>query len=794
MKRLITPFQNFFFQRLRGNKVAKKKKKKKKTAIGVFFSVFLRLFAVILVVTGILGGLFLWHFYDKYIKEYDREAKETVMKSTREDFKRVEPTYIYDVDGNVIMKLRGEGDAAYLSYSDIPQYAVNAFIAVEDRSFWTNPGYDLSGIGRVLFYYIRTKGVEKHGASTITQQLAKNIYLSSEVTISRKLKEILMSKYLAEKYSKQDIMEFYVNNIYFANQYYGLEAASQGYFGKSASALSLSEVAYLCAIPNRPAYYDPVKYPDHALSRRDKILGDMLEEGLISQAQYDTAVHESITIMESSGSELNDYQATYAMDCAVRYLMKLRGFSFQYTYADSTEYENYQSLYDEMYQEQKDLLYTGGYKIYTTLNSAFQDELQASLDDVLSFDTEITAESGSYALQGAVTAIDNSNGKVVAIVGGRSNPSGSSNNLTLNRAYQSFRQPGSTIKPLVVYTPALENGYCAGSIVQNIDVSTAKKPGVNALTLSGTPMTLRSAVENSINGCAWQVLANLSPKTGLKHISDMEYRKIVPADYTLAASLGGLTNGVTTAEQASGYAALANHGVYRGQTCLTSIKNADGEEIYADSEPVQAYAPAAADTMVDIMKGVITNGTAKKMGWYSEQTTEAAGKTGTTNNSKDGWFCGVTPYYTVAVWVGYDTPRALESLYGSSYPASIWKQCMSALIEGEPTATFHLPNKMEELSANAEKYLPGRDASEELYAGYTVGDYRNDHNTGDAISAVLAQMGALSRLTDPNYDADIAALYSQCAASLTGVKDAEYAAQLQSDMNTAYAVAAAKMN
>ena len=785
---------DFFFQKLRGEKVAKKRKKKKKTALGVFFGVFFRLFAIITVVTCILGGIFLWYFYDHYIKEYDKEAKELVDNSTRNDFKRVEPTYIYDVDGNVIMKLREEGDAAYLSYEDIPQYAVNAFIAVEDRTFWKNPGYDLGGIARVLFYYIRTKGVEKHGASTITQQLAKNVYLSSEVSITRKLREILISRYLAEKYSKQDIMEFYVNNIYFANQYYGLEAAAQGYFGKHAASLSLSEVAYLCAIPNRPAYYDPVKYPDHALTRRDKILGDMLEEGLISQSQYDQAVSESINIMESSGSELKDYQATYAMDCAVRYLMKLSGFSFQYTYADSTEYENYESLYNEMYEEQKELLYSGGYKIYTTLNSVYQDDLQEALDEVLSFDTEVTESSGAYALQGAVTAVDNSNGKVIAIVGGRTNPGGASNNLTLNRAFQSFRQPGSSIKPLIVYAPALENGYYPGSIVQNIDVTTAKKKGVNALTLSGTPMTLRSAVENSINGCAWQVLANISPKTGIKHITDMEYRKIVPDDYNLAASLGGLTNGVTTAEQAAGYSALANHGSYRGQTCISSIKNSDGEEIYVDSDPVQVYTSQAADTMIDIMKGVVTNGTAKKMGWYTEQTTEAAGKTGTTNGSKDGWFCGVTPYYSVAVWVGYDTPRELASLYGSSYPASIWKQCMSALIDGESTASFYLPDKMEEASSNAEKYLPGRDASEELYAGYTVGDYRNDHNIGDAVSAVLAQMGALSRLTDPNYDADIAALYSQCAASIAGVKDASYAAELQSQINTAYAVAAAKVN
>ena len=769
-----------------------KKRKKKKSYVSIFFSTLFRFILVMIVLAFVACGAFGIWFYNKYYKQYDADAQTVVENGSREDFKRSEPSTVYDNKGNLIIKLRSEGDSSYLDYQDIPENAINAFIAVEDRTFWKNPGYDLTGIARVLFYYVKTKGVEAHGASTITQQLARNAYLSNEVSISRKLKEILISKYITKKYSKQDIMEFYVNDVYFANQYYGLEAAAEGYFGVKASALSLSQTAYLCAIPNRPAYYDPVKNPENALSRRNKILGDMLELGFINESQYNSAMSEKITVKSTGGeNEIHDYQATYAVDCAVRYLMKQDGFKFRYTYDDKDDYDNYQSLYDEQYDSEKSRLYTSGYRIFTSLDSTLQDKIQTALDEELSFDSGADEDTGAYELQGAVTCVDNDTGKVTAIVGGRS-ISGNSSTYTLNRAYQSFRQPGSSIKPLIVYAPALENGYAPASIVENIDVKKAKEKGVNALSLSGTPMTMRSAVENSINGCAWQVLANITPKVGLKHITDMDYDEIVPDDYNLAVSLGGFTYGVTTAEQASGYAALANHGVYRGRTCITSIQDTDGTNIYSDDEKKQVYTAEAADTMVDIMKGVVTKGTAKAMKWTEASPIEAAGKTGTTNGSKDGWFCGITPYFSIAVWVGYDNPKELSTLYGGSYPAAIWKDAMLAATDGLEAKSFSLPDKMEENQKAGEKYLPGRDASEELYAGYTVGDYRQDHNTGDAIAVVEAAMQTLNPAADVNFNTNLTNSYNQCLAAIATVKDQTYSTQLLSDLNNIYALCAAK--
>ncbi len=766
-----------------------KKLRRQRSYLRFFLRSLAAILLVLLLIGIVAGTVFTVWFYKNYYREYDARAREIVEGGSRADFRLNQSSIIYDRDGNVIIRLRSGGDSSYLSYADIPQDAVNAFIAVEDRTFWTNPGYDLKGIIRVLYYYVKTHGVEAHGASTVTQQLARNVYLSREVTISRKLMEILVSGYLTKKYSKEDIMEFYINDIYFANQYYGLEAAAEGYFGKHASELTLSQIAYLCSIPNRPSYYDPVKEPKNALTRRNKILGDMLEMNFITKKQYEEAVAESITVKERKSAQIHDYQATYAIDCAVRYLMQTDGFVFRSVFSDKNDYRNYQALFEDQYEDEKDRLYTAGLRIRTSLDSVLQERIQEALDTELSFDQEKNEDTGAYALQGAAACVDNETGRVVAVVGGRS--ISGNNTYTLNRAYQSYRQPGSSIKPLVVYAPALENGYYPGTVVQNIDVTKAKEKGANALTMTGDAMTLREAVEQSKNGVAWQILANIGPKEGLKHITWMQYARIVPEDYNLAASLGGLTYGVSVTEQAAGYAALADHGVYRGRTCITSIRDTEGNELFSEDTPKQVYEQAAADTMIDIMKGVLTRGTAVKMNWYESSGIEAAGKTGTTNGSKDGWFCGVTPYYSIAVWVGYDEPRELSSLYGSSYPAAIWKASMLAATEGLPDAAFSLPDLLEELPAGAEKYLPGRDDSEVLYEGYTVGDYRADHTMGDNISLLLLKMQNLD-VYSPAYNTELSACYQQCIAAISTIRDQAYAAQLLNDTNTVYALGAAR--
>ena len=676
------------------------------------------------------AGAVIYKVYPMYEK-YSQEAKEAVADSNTNTFKHNLTSYLYDDEGYLLTELSGNGSKIYLTFEEIPENVINAFIAIEDRSFWEHPGIDLKAIVRVGLEFVTSKGEKVHGASTITQQLVRNVFITKEVTLERKVKEICYALEVEKKYSKEEIMEFYVNNIYFANNCYGIEAAAEFYFGKPSRELSLNETAYLCAIPNSPSYYDPLKNSGNALPRRDKVLKDMRDCEMITETAYLKALREDIVLTKKQPAEIKDYETTYAIDCTIRYLMKLDGFLFRYSFGTMEDYDFYMETYNQAYERLRAELYTGGYVIQTSLNKEKQRLLQESVDNALAFDEELT-ENGQFALQGAATVMNNESGKVEAIVGGRTQGSGT---YTLNRAYQSYRQPGSSIKPLIVYLPALERGYTDRSLVTDIDVEKAKEEPEKVLELYGSKMTLRTAVESSRNGAAWRLFCEITPEEGLSYLQDMSFTRVVPDDFYPAASLGGFTYGTTTVEMANAYSCLARHGQFQQTDCIVSIVDKYGEELYEPYETRQVYEPAKAELMIDILKGVIRKGTARKMGWKSP--VEAAGKTGTTNNSKDGWFVGVTPDYAMAVWVGYDMPRELQNLYGGSYPAQIWKDTMEKLVEGTEHERFEMSA---ESLGDDEKYYPGRDGSEEISPGYTVQNYRDDHELADRIEALIGQI------------------------------------------------------
>lgn len=626
-----------------------------------------------------------------------REAKNLVDSSTPDTFRLAQTSYIYSDDGTQLAALAESEDATYLSYEDIPADVVNAFVSVEDRTFWNNSGVDYKGILRVCVNYVKTKGQVAEGASTITQQLARGTFLSNEKTLSRKIKEIFIARQLTKKYTKEQIMEFYCNSCCFANGIYGVEDASQKYFGRSVSDLSLSETAYICAIPNRPEYYNPLKNSENAISRRNKILQDMYECDYITKDAGDAALAENITVAEVSDEEdtFYNYEATYAINCAIRYLMKQDGFEFKSHFEDDADYDTYNAYYDEMYKQAKHKLYTGGYKVTTTMNLKAQKNLQKIFDKELAFNTKVDESTGIYQFQGAMTVIDNETGKVVAMIGGRSQDE-LQQTYSLNRGFQSFKQPGSSIKPLVIYTPALEEGYDANSTLTEIDVKAAKKSTSEKISkMSGKKMSLRYAVEDSKNGCAYSLYNIITPKVGLSYIENMNFSKIVQQDYTLSSGLGGLHHGTNTVEMANAYSTLENHGEYRQADCISSILDASGNEIYEEPEGKTVYTRSASDQMTDILEGVLNSsaGTAKGLKWSSASDVAAAAKTGTTNDNNVAWFCGYTPYYTISVWVGYDYPKSVKGLWGNTYPAYIWKEAMLYMIDGKDEADFDLEGK-----------------------------------------------------------------------------------------------------
>ncbi len=584
-------------------------------------------------------------------------AREVVDESTEDTFKSSSGTIYYDVNGDVIGSENASGNgtsSTYLSYSEIPEDVVNAFIAIEDPTFWSNNGTSMSGLGRAFLGYIHIMDTDS-GGSTITQQVAKNTFLSQEVSIDRKMKEIFMAMYLTNKYSKQDIMEYYVNQVYFANQVYGIEDAAQTYFGVSASELTLSQTAYLAAIPNRPSYYNPLENSSNAIGRRDRILKAMYENGFITESEYEQAIDETIEIVTTEDAE--DETSEDSDTSVSTETQKANATSYLLTYAEDCAEKYFADLYGITEDEASTMLAEGGYRIYTSLDPEVAISAQQAVDDTLSFSTS-EDDNGYYLIQGAVTVIDNSNGKVIAVVGGRSQES-TSTLYGLNRAFQSYRQPGSSIKPLVVYTPALMKGY---------EIS-----------------DFETMVWKSDNTTAQNVFKDITPAYGISFLQKMDFAKIVEEDETLAAALGGLTNGVTTVEMASAYSCLSNSGEFVDPTCLTSVLNTEGEELYEESDSYQVYTADAADDMTEILKGVISepSGTAYSMDWYESSNIEVAGKTGTTNDNKDGWFCGFSSGYTVTVWVGSDDSKAVSGNAGSTYPASIWKDVMLDLVGGE---------------------------------------------------------------------------------------------------------------
>ncbi len=653
---------------------ADKKKKKKLKKLRLFLKIFL--LAALLCILAVLV-VFYFKFGDELL-QWKSEAKRAVEESTVETFRASETSIIYSSNKSVIAKLKGDKDSYYLIYENIPQYAKDAMIATEDREFEKHDGVNLLSTFKAALLLVKSKIMGEdisRGGSTITQQTAKLVFLTNEQTYERKIREIFIAFEMEKKYRKSQIMEFYMNNIYFSNGYYGIEAAARGYFSRPASKLDLSEIVFLCAIPNNPSLYDPFDNFDNTIARRNRMLKQMLEEGFINAAEYSDACYEDIILDPADAIKTQNYMTTYAIRCATKALMQAQGFEFQYKFEDDEEKEAYDKDYDELYNECNKSLHTGGYRIYTSLNKKKQRIMQQTIDSRLSSFTE--KNEGVYKLQGAATCIDNKTGYVVAIVGGRKQKS--ITGYTLNRAFQSYRQPGSSFKPIVVYTPQLERNYTPDSIVDDSYFEGGPKNSNGSYSGS---ITLRSAVENSKNVVAWKLFEELTPEVGLSYAYDMNFNRIVRTDYVPAASLGGLTNGVTTVEMASAYATICNGGVFRDPTCIKKITDSNGNTIVNNNEirkEKRVYKKDAAMEMTDILTGVPIRGTAAG---HALKNMACAGKTGTTSDKKDGWFCGFTPYYTTAAWVGYDDPQPLSDLYGSTYPLYIWEDFMNAIHEG----------------------------------------------------------------------------------------------------------------
>ena len=648
------------------------------TAMGILASV--------MVIGGIVGLC----VYVKVLPMFT-EAREEVFDKlvhlSEDDFVMKEDTVVYDSKGKQVGSVNA-GSYKYVKINDVSPYIYEGYIAVEDKRFKTHGGVDLVATMRAGVSLLKHNMEITQGGSTITQQVIKNNLLTQNKSYTRKIAEILLAPTIESKFTKAQIMEFYCNSNFYGNKCYGVGAASKYYFGKKCADLEPHEAAMLIGLSNSPASYNPVLHPKAALKKRNSVLRIMCKEGVITPKEYKSALKKKLNIKQFSekGGSKESYVMSYAIHCAAISLMEKENFKLPYV-SDSTEdYQKYNKQYSKVYSEKIESIRSGGYKLYTSINMKKQKKLQKAVDNGLSFNKEKDGDTGKYALQGAAVCINNETNYVEAIVGGRGK------NDQYNRAYLAARQSGSAIKPLIDYTPGFESGMYSPSTIVN-DHKFANGPSNAGGGYHGN-VRIREAVARSLNTVAWQVLDNITVKYGLSFLDKLHFHNISYIDNdNMALSLGGFTEGVRVVDMAKGFSTLANNGSYSDRTCIKKIEHVSDGVVYKNNnEKDQVYSQDAAWMMTDVLKGVFNEsyGTGRKLKLDNGQI--CAGKTGTTNSSKDVWFCGYTKYYTTVVWAGYDTPRAMPGASGASIPGVIWKDYMDDIHKKLKPEDFIMPS------------------------------------------------------------------------------------------------------
>lgn len=663
-----------------------------------FSGVILNTILILMIVCGIIAGV----AYAKIMPMYEQsceQAYEKLSNMSESDFHMLSNTVIYDKDNKKIGEI-DSGSYKYVDIDKISPYIQKGYISIEDKRFMEHGGVDLQSIARAALSLITKKEITQ-GGSTITQQVIKNNLLSQEQTYSRKLTEVLLAPALEKKFDKADIMEFYCNSNFYGNRCYGVETACKFYFGCSAKDVTLAQAAMLCGVSNSPNKYNPIASMELAKEKQKQVLDAMLEEGYISKKEYKKALEEEIQVVgidETTSSE--NYMVSYAIDCATLQLMEDEGFKFQYTFSDEKEQKKYKEKYAKAYSAKSSEIRAGGYRLYTSLNQKIQKKLQNSVSKTLSAFTEKDKKTKKYALQSAAMCIDNESQFVVAVVGGRSK------NDPYNRAFLSTRQPGSTIKPLLDYGPAVDNGVINGSsLFTDKKVywdSTDKKsysPVNSGGGYSNRTMTVRQGLTTSKNTIAFQIFKEVGSETAISYLDKMKFNSLSYADNTAPAiSLGGFTYGVTVNNMCRGYATIANDGQLSSRTCLRKVDHETEGTLYEAPEIHESEAEVfSADTafiMKDMLQGPITEGSGTGHAAYNSGQIYA-GKTGTTNSNKDAWFCGFSEYYTTAVWIGYDTPRKMPGMYGGTYPLKIWTSFMNNIHKNLEKKNFTIPQTIE---------------------------------------------------------------------------------------------------
>ncbi|MEH7222720.1 PBP1A family penicillin-binding protein [Bacillus sp. JJ1566] len=605
----------------------------------------------IILLVGLLFILFVAIGLNMYINSRDVSALNNPLP---------EPTIIYDKNGEIASKVPGpkiEG----VGYEKIPPHVIQAVIAIEDRRFYKHPGVDYIGIFRALFRNLKA-GEIVEGGSTITQQLTKNVFLTHEQTLKRKIEEFFLAQKIERTFSKEKIIEMYLNQIYFGEGAWGIKNAARTYFGKEVNDLTVSEGAILAGLIKSPSRMNPLIDQEKSLNRRNLVLAMMEEEGYLTSNQVKEAKAQEMVF---KGRQLDPYEGKYPY------------------YVDHIIEEAI-----EKYGLTQNEVMSGGLEIYTELDP----HMQESVENIYKNDSLFPASPEDQLLQSGAILVDPKTGGISALVGGR----GEHVFRGFNHATQLRRQPGSTIKPLAVYTPALEHGYSIYDVLPDKPMSFNGYQPSNVSGKFKGSVTIYDAVRDSDNVPAVWLLNKIGLKTGIESVKEFGL-PITENDQNLSIALGGLDKGVAPIHMAEAFTTFPNEGKKTKAHAISKIVDTSGEIIAEwKEEPVQITTSEVSKRMTFMLKGVVENGS----GSHAKiEGREVAGKTGSTqvpidgiNGAKDIWMVGYTPELVGAVWLGYD--KTDESHYltnTSSTAATIFREMFQQSLSNVPPSSFNLP-------------------------------------------------------------------------------------------------------
>lgn len=697
------------------NKQNKETKNKKRSKLRVFLKVFI----LVVILVGFIAGGAVAGAVLGIIKEAGPIDATNIYELLDES------SFILDANGEVIEKVQSEGIRIIIDYNDIPENVVNAFVAIEDERFWTHSGVDVKRIFGAAWTNFRTGS--KQGASTINQQLAKLIFLTKDQTLTRKITDAYYGILINRQLSKDQILEAYLNTINLGSGAYGVEAAAQVYFSKSVDELSIAESALLAGITRNPSRYPPMRtlrkeditedhhilfdgdttysivYNDAYIPRMKTVLAKMLELEYISEDEYNEALEEDILASLKPNRFFAEEISSYFGDLVKRDVIN--------------------ALVGEGYsrEEAGTLLQSGGLRIYSTMDVRMQKILEEEYEDPSNFpgtlkDSEgnlLRDDEGNIQPQSAMVITDHETGEIKALVGGRM----ITGQKIFNRAL-SARQPGSSMKPLAAYTAAIDQGFTAASIIDDIPIylnkDTPDEPWPKNWYKEGYYglITFREAIQQSSNAGAVKVATMLGADersaiaTMLEYVEKMGIRTVVRSsdpvirgnkkysDETYSTVMGGMTKGVTPLDMTSAYGVYANGGIYIEPITFTRIYDRHGNLLYENKPQVRrVLTPQVSYIMTDMLRTAVSAGTGSRARFEANNSViPVAGKTGTTTENKDAWFVGFTPYYTASTWVGNDLPKTLVD--GSRIATELWKKVMVRVHEEYSPKNFDMPENI----------------------------------------------------------------------------------------------------